>query len=70
MKGDQTMKVKIFGSYVKDYEATAERWFAENQDLEVKHVAIALNHTGDWVLSTIFYEEKEMLTGLKNNISQ
>jgi hypothetical protein len=63
------MKVKIFGSYVKDYETVAERWFAENQDLEVKHVAIALNQVGDWVLSTIFYEEKEMLAGhTKNNI--
>lgn len=63
------MKVKIFGSYMKDYEATAERWFAENQDLEVnKHVAIALNQAGEWVLSAIFYEEKEMFARhTKNN---
>ena len=49
------MKVKIFGSYVKDYEEIANRWFAENKDLEVKHVSIALNEAGDWILTAVFY---------------
>jgi len=61
------MKVKVFGSCVKDYEKTSEKWFSENKDLEVKHIAMALNQAGDWVLSTIFYEEKEALAGSKNN---
>ena len=63
------MKVKIFGSHAKDYEETAEQWFAENKDLEVKHVSIALNQAGDWILTAIFYEEKEGLgEHTKNNI--
>lgn len=51
------MKIKIFGSSIKDYEETAERWFAENKDLNVKHISIALNQAGDWVLTAIFYSD-------------
>ena len=50
------MKIKIFGSYVKDYEETAEQWFAANRDLEVKHIAITLNQAGDWILTAVVYE--------------
>jgi len=57
------MKIKIFGSYVKDYEETAEQWFAANRDLEVKHIAITLNQAGDWILTAVFYEEKKGFTG-------
>ena len=56
-KGDHEMKVKTFGSPAAAYEETATRWFAENQGLEIKHVAITLNQAGDWVLTAIFYSD-------------
>ena len=61
------MKVKIFGSHVKVYGKIAEYWFAENKNLEVKHISIALNQGGDWILTAVFFEEKESLAGSKNN---
>ena len=50
------MKVKTFGSPAAAYEETATQWFAENQGLEIKHVAITLNQAGDWVLTAVFFE--------------
>jgi hypothetical protein len=59
------MKVKILGSLVKNYEEVANGWFAENKDLEIKHVAMTvivldpLNSDNPFLASVIFYEEKD-----------
>ncbi len=53
------MKAKVFGSFIKDYEEKAAGFFAENPDLDVKHVAISLNQAGNWLLTAVFYEPKE-----------
>lgn len=52
------MKVKMFGAFIKEYEEKASQWFAENKNLEIKHIAVAMNQAGDWVLTVVFYEEK------------
>ena len=55
------MKVKLFGAFVKEYEEKLSQWFAENKQVEVKHVAAALNQSSDWILTVVFYEEKAQL---------
>lgn len=52
------MKVKIFGSDVKTYEETANKWLAENPDIEVKHISTGLNQSSAWILTVIFFEER------------
>jgi hypothetical protein len=53
------MKVKLFGSRLKDYEVNAGEWFAENKNLDVKHIALAITPSGDWIVTVIYYEDKQ-----------
>jgi hypothetical protein len=52
------MKVKMFGAFIKEYEEKASQWFAENESLQIKHIATSMNQAGDWILTAVFYEEK------------
>ena len=52
------MKVKLFGTFVKEYEEKLSQWFVENKNLEVRHMAVAMNQAGDWILTVLICEEK------------
>lgn len=54
-------RVKLFGSTVADYEKTFEKWLAENEDIEIKNIAVALNQTGEWILTVILFENQRLL---------
>lgn len=55
------MRVKMFGAFIKEYKEKASQWFAENKNLEIKHIAVAMNQAGDWILTAVFYEEKNQI---------
>jgi len=55
------MRVKMFGDFIKEYKEKASQWFAENKNLEIKHIAVAMNQAGDWILTAVFYEEKNQI---------
>jgi hypothetical protein len=58
------MKVKLFSAFIKEYEGKATEWLAENKNLEIKHIAVAMNQAGDWILTVVFYEEKSQSSPL------
>ncbi len=62
------MKVKLFGSEVQAYEEAANKWFAENPDIEIKHTSTHIGQGGTRIVTAVFFEEKEGEPGQRKPI--